>query len=208
MGQYYSEINLPPFPEELLPLSSLEDNVVPDIGYGRTYNVNGTSLIPAKYQFSIIYNSQTGQTADPKAFEWLRTISATPFKHMTMVQTAWDGNAHIVHSDLIRRYALNYWWDIGGDNVITSWYREKGKPLHRTKTVRDWQTDTGPVDYENLELLESVCFKPKTWYLMSTSVLHDVQNITGRRQGITVGFVDSSIVVNANPLFVLPDATR
>lgn len=208
MGKFYTEINMPQFPEELLPLTSLETTVVPNIGYGRTYTVNGKTLTPATYTFDILYNSQLGRIGDQRVFDWLRTISATPFKHMTIMQTTTGGNSHIVHSDLIRRYALNYWWDTGGDNVITSWYQEKGKPLHRTKTKRDWQSDTEIVNYEDLELLESVCFKPKTWYLMSTSVLHDVQNITGKRQGITIGFVDEDVLINANPGFTIPEALR
>lgn len=208
MGKYYTEINMPPFPDELLPLASLQTTVVPDIGYGRKYIVNNKELTPATYTFDILYNSQTGTIGDHRVFNWLRTISSTPFKHMTMMQTTHDGNAHIVHSDLVRKYALNYWWDTGGDNVITSWYQEKGKPLHRTKTTPDWQADTKEVKYEDLELLESVCFKPRTWYLMSTSVLHDVQNITGKRQGITIGFVDDDVVINANPGFVIPEALR
>jgi hypothetical protein len=91
-----------------------------------------------------------------------------------------------VHSDIGREFALNYIIDTGGD-AVTSWYQENGKPMIRTKIQGGQQSDSGFVDYNNLEILESAVLEKNKWYLISTNVLHDVDNIVGSRKSISIG---------------------
>jgi hypothetical protein len=95
-------------------------------------------------------------------------------------------STHIVHSDIGREFALNYIIDTGGD-AVTSWYRENSKPITRTKIQGGQQSDSGFVDYNNLEILESAVLEKNKWYLISTNVLHDVDNIVGSRKSISIG---------------------
>jgi hypothetical protein len=103
-------------------------------------------------------------------------------------------STHIVHSDIGREFALNYIIDTGGD-AVTSWYQEKDKPLIRKKIQSGQQSDTGFVDYNNLELLESAVLERNKWYLISTSVLHDVDNIVGARKSISIGIPRTNTVL-------------
>ena len=96
--------------------------------------------------------------------------------------------AHVVHSDIRRIAGLNYHWTTGGDAVVNRWYQEKGKPLYRKKVSPGVQTDSGRVKYDDLTVLAEVITKPHRWYLINTTSLHDVQNIQGLRQGVSVPF--------------------
>ena len=93
-----------------------------------------------------------------------------------------------VHSDIRRIAGLNYHWTIGGDAVVNRWYQEKGKPLYRKKVSPGVQTDSGRVKYDDLTVLAEVITKPHCWYLINTASLHDVQNIRGLRQGVSVPY--------------------
>jgi hypothetical protein len=97
-----------------------------------------------------------------------------------------SGAEHIVHNDIRKVAHLSYWTKSGGDNVVTSWYWEKGKPLMRTKSTGGKQSDDGVIGYDKLQLLESVVFEEHCWYLFSANVLHDARNITGVREGFEI----------------------
>ena len=59
-------------------------------------------------------------------------------------------------------------------------------PIRRSKTRINTQSDTGYVGYENLELLETVKFKKNKWYLISTDILHDVDEVVGVRSSLSI----------------------
>jgi hypothetical protein len=54
------------------------------------------------------------------------------------------------------------------------------------------QSDSGFVDYNNLELLESAVLEKNKWYLIATNVLHDVDNIIGTRKSISIGIYETN----------------
>ena len=186
--KYYRQVDLPPIPDELLRFRSSIDPSqtinVNDIGYGYDHKKGNRSLISCRYVLAGIKDYKP-------LMDWLN--QNIPCLHPSLIvlaqtQTS-EGNmpsTHIVHSDMGREFALNYMIDTGGD-AITSWYQENGKQLHRTKIQRGQQSDSGFVDYNNLELLESVVLEKNKWYLISTNVLHDVDNIIGARKSISIG---------------------
>ena len=90
-------------------------------------------------------------------------------------------STHLVHTDSWpRRWVLNYIPDLGGDNVITNFYREKDHPISRGILVR-------PKRLDNLELLQSVKVQANRWCILNTSVLHEIINLTGPRVYVTIG---------------------
>ena len=195
----YGEVNLPPIPQELL---VFHEPLIPfrplrDIGYGLTH-IKGDRVIKAcGYKIDI--------TKDPELLKWLGNncaiIIGSPQEVKMQSQLGYnEPSTHVVHSDNLRTFALNYIVDIGGDDVITSWYWEKNMPLRRGKLSGTYgapqpqQADTGKVEYTNLEILDSVKFEKNKWYLMAVDILHEVDNITGTRSSITFGSSDTTML--------------
>lgn len=178
---YYRELNLPSIPKELLCEPFIRENGTDDIGYQQEHFIQGNRILPCSYWFSTIKNREL--------LSWLwKNVPVTKSLNKLMFQeTCHDvGGYHIVHSDILRTYAINYMIDLGGDDVWISWYREKGHPLKRSKKSGSGQSDNKFVSYENLELLESAKFEKEKWYIIATDILHDVGMIQGCRKSITI----------------------
>jgi hypothetical protein len=110
-------------------------------------------------------------------------------KQTSGVREPGQAHAHIAHTDRVRRVAINYIIDTGGENVRTSWYRERGQSLHRDyKGAGEMVAGRKQINYSDLELVESVVFEPMSWYMIQTDVIHDVQNITANRVSLTGNF--------------------
>ena len=182
---FYKKLNFPEIPAEiLLNLKNKLYNtvVVPDIGYGITHIKNNKSLVSCKYIYSHIACED---------FElWLKHNIPDVSIDSALMQSQHSINnlpsTHIVHTDIERRSSLNYIIDTGGEDVTTSWYKEKNKNLHRESKSINQQSDSGFVNYDNLELLESVNFQKNNWYVIDTRILHDVDNITNIRRSISI----------------------
>lgn len=182
---FYKEVNLPKVPERLLNFVFTPEKSG-DIGYNIKHVKDNVQLKPCLYKYgSVNYEPLTS---------WLREIIPGITENDIKFQSSSNGT-HIVHSDIIRKYALNYILDVGGEDIATSWYKEINKPLVRSKTKAGIQADTGSVDYSNLETLESVVFKPNIWYLLRTDILHDVSHISGVRKSITISFSDTNLYI-------------
>lgn len=186
----YKEVNLPTIPAELLVFNKEPDKFVKDIGYGLEHFKDGRKLNACAYINTAI--------RDNPLRTWIENnIPGVNNDSKVLLQRskAFDAEStHIVHLDIGRVFALNYFLDLGGDNVLTSWYQEKNMPVHRVKTERGKQADTGQVKYDDLTVLATTKFELHKWYLLSTDMLHDVDHITGNRASITVSFNDRSIL--------------
>jgi len=186
--KYYRQVDLPPIPTELLRFRSSIDPsqiiAVDDIGYGHNHKKGDRSLVSCGYSWANIKNYKP-------LMNWLNQnipnldLSSTVIGAQMQTSKENVPSTHIVHSDIRREFALNYIIDTGGD-AITSWYRENGKPMSRTKIQGGRQSDSGFVDYNNLELLKSAVLEKNKWYLIATNVLHDVDNIVGSRKSISI----------------------
>jgi hypothetical protein len=177
---YYKELDLPAIPEDLLEFNFLPMVGPTDVGYGNSHVKNNKLLSPCRYKVST--------SVDGRLIKWIKenVKGIKSFEIFLQVINHDTGGVHIVHSDINRTYALNYMIDTGGDNAWTSWYREKDMPIRRSKTKINTQSDNGYVGYENLELLETVKFEKKKWYLISTNVLHDVDEVVGIRSSVSI----------------------
>jgi len=83
----------------------------------------------------------------------------------------WFG-AHGRHVDIGRNYALNYYFDLGGDNTKIQWWTD------------DKET-----------LLAEVTIEPFQWYLLKVDTIHAVRNIKRDRLRIFIsaGYVGTDI---------------
>lgn len=189
---FYRELDFPAIPKELLEILQegaplIPKKTVPDIGYGGRFYKNDRELTACRYTYGVIYNRDFDR--------WL--AANLPIEPMSKVYQQQHANAgrpstHIVHADILRSYALNYYVDLGGEGVITSWYRERGKPLIRSKTRGGQQADTGAVDYGDLDILDQMEFQAGRWYLLAVSILHDVDHISTTRNSVSIALASAA----------------
>lgn len=78
---------------------------------------------------------------------------------------------------------LYYLLETGGDNVITSFYKEQGQPLER---YGDPANMCSCLDYSKLDLLSQTVFPKHQWVLLNTDILHGVENIEGDRINLAI----------------------
>ena len=185
---FYKKLNFPPISEHItnsLESSLIDNTVVGDIGYGENHIKNNKQLVACGYSMGNIVNSELTSWLE----ENIPDISSR-FNILYQTQFSLDNtpSTHIVHTDRLRLTALNYIIDTGGSDVVTSWYKEEGKNLHRLQKTPGSQSDSGAVDYKNLQLLESVILEKNNWYIIDTRILHDVDNITATRKSISISF--------------------
>jgi hypothetical protein len=185
---FYKKLNFPPIPDYIVNSleSSLIDNIiVDDIGYEKKHIKNNKQLTACGYSMGNIVNEELTSWLE----ENIPDISSR-FNILYQTQFSLDNtpSTHIVHTDRLRLTALNYIIDTGGSDVVTSWYKEEGKNLHRLQKTPGSQSDSGAVDYKNLQLLESVILEKNNWYIIDTRILHDVDNITATRKSISISF--------------------
>jgi hypothetical protein len=186
---YYKILDLPKIPEELLIFPNEPYKIVNDIGYGLTHIKNGRTLKGCQY---MNYNIE-----HKPLLEWIDNNipgSNLGIKRKQITKAIYEIGTHIVHSDIKRIFALNYLLELGGDNVLTTWYQEKNKPLHRLKNKGGQQADDGIVKYNDLEILTSIKFEKHKWCLIATDMLHDVDNITNERSSISISFENDKIL--------------
>jgi len=132
-------------------------------------------------------------TITPALTEWLKhNISDQLDKVGVQMSSPYNGSGvHLPHTDSHpRRWVLNYIVELGGDNVLTSFYKEKGHPLVREHLTR-------PESYDDLELVEQFKAEPGRWWVLNAQIIHDAINITGNRISITCA------ISADNPLSVL-----
>ena len=176
--------SIPPIPSELLIFDSAVDIELSDTGYGKRFVKDGRLLKNAGYSNSI--------PLQPELIKWIREhvpgVSQSDITYQVSEHPVCG--THIVHSDINRKYALNYIFETGGHDAYTNWFQEKDKPLHRNKESGNRQSDSGIVNYKNLELLASVRIPINTWVLIATDILHDVDVVIGQRKSITISIKD------------------
>lgn len=188
---FYRKLNLKPIPKSLLDILVIEPhNYVEDIGMGHAYlDAQGQSLLASSYRVD-----RCPYEKNPEFMEWLGlqlpgNVRSNWLQQTSAARTPGQPHAHLAHTDRVRRVAINYIIDTGGDNVITSWYRERGQSLHRPyKAAGEVIAGRNHIEYSDLELLESVQFEANSWYMIQTDVIHDVQNITSNRVSLTGNF--------------------
>ena len=191
----YGEVDLPPIPNDLLIGTDQlpVEKYVTDIGYGKIFKKGNRTLTSCAYAKWTVTHQPLSDWVKKTVPAWPESEPLTIQKNMpngTDTDTTFP-----VHHDVRRMFALNYVISTGGDNVITSWYQDNTQSLVRSLNKPPGvQSDSGPVDYEDCQLLSSVCCKPGCWYLISTIVLHDVDHVDSERSAVTIPYFTEHIV--------------
>jgi len=104
-----------------------------------------------------------------------------------------SGNAS-PHCDR-RKWALNYIFDLGGNEVDTVFWIEDSFPLVRE--MGTYRSGTKNSD-KKLNEVWRTRLVPNRWHLLNPSVIHSVENVVGIRRAVSISiFVD-------NPFNLLP----
>ena len=191
----YGEVDLPQIPSNLLVNADNfpQEKYVIDIGYGKIFEKHNQLKKNCAYaKWTIDYKP---------LIDWVKnTVPPWPeVEALTIQKNIANGTdkdtIFPAHHDVRRMFALNYVITTGGDSVITSWFKDVNQPLLRSlKKQIGMQTDTGAVEYKDLEFLASVHCDPGKWYLIRTNVLHDVDHVDGIRSAVTIPYFDENIV--------------
>ena len=81
------------------------------------------------------------------------------------------------HVDRRRALAINYYIELGGDNVVTSFYDFSG-------TV--YPDASANFQYSDFEKIGHCVFEKNHWYAYNVSQCHSVENITGTRYFLSI----------------------
>lgn len=95
------------------------------------------------------------------------------------------------HVDQTRALAINYYLDLGGNHVVTSFYdRHEKVSVERAYNFR----------YKDITKVGEFCFEKNKWYAFNTDQCHSVEGIETQRVMFTIIRTDDTDVYNANDL--------
>ena len=88
------------------------------------------------------------------------------------------------HTDRVRTLSINYYIDLGGDNVSTIFY-DKQDPT-------DDQVGGHVLPYNEVKAQSKYIFDTDTWYLLNSRKFHSVENIKTSRIVFGISFLNTS----------------
>lgn len=129
---------------------------------------------------------QKGYTMGEEWDEWVRKNITKNFFE-TGVRCSYGPPMHGAHSDAPPKWKLYYLIDRGGEDAVTSFYKEKGQPIERPISTPGQLFHVN--DYRNLEMIDSVKLPLNQWVLLNVTILHGVENLgTDMRIHLAVAF--------------------
>lgn len=111
--------------------------------------------------------------------DWLRTNITQVWNESGVRVSDADTDLHAAHTDYNAHIKLYWLIERGGDNAVTRLYQEKGQSI-----VREPRTTISNMD--DVDVIDSVQFQIGRWYLLNTTVLHGVEQLSGKRVSIQV----------------------
>jgi hypothetical protein len=180
---FHKELSAPALPNHF---QNFIRNLAPEYisDKSRRTTFRGDKIVPnAHYSYKMITAKDF-----PEFFSWVEKNvirQKGPAWDLAMQRTFGEKN-HTPHTDFKRHWGLNYLVDSGGKQVKTSWYKEKGKPLYR---------DSGLCvrRMEDLETVHSTVLEEGRWHMLSTNILHGVENIESSRTSLTISIWDKKL---------------
>lgn len=154
----------------------------------RSDSINSFADLDAKKKFSERKLLVAGQEKPTRIYygyklgaeweQWVRENITTKFWQAAGRVSYPVSDMHGAHVDKVMtdppsiKWKINYFTDLGGQDVVTTFYREHGQPIERTA-----QMPQAIDDYSRLEVLEQVIFPANTWVVLNTSIMHGVENL-------------------------------
>lgn len=135
--------------------------------------------------------------------EWAKKtfplLSEFPYKYggvedpigdwMVHLQTTWPKSTEKTgwqtpHVDMGRAGELIYFIDLGGENIVTSWYHDPNSSLYKHETMKNIR------DIRGWKEITNTILKPKTWYYFRTDIVHGAKFLTDKRIALVITFTN------------------
>jgi hypothetical protein len=87
------------------------------------------------------------------------------------------------HSDRERVFCMNYYYEEGGENVTTVFYKQMCDNTPGLGTGKRWQ-------YTECEVHEPIHFEMNKWYGLAVRRAHSIENVENRRIMFSLSFYD------------------
>ncbi len=116
--------------------------------------------------------------------QWVRENIVEDFVNATVRRSEGKSPLHGAHIDNSRRWAIWYMIERGGEDSRTRFYKLPGHPT-------EWPLEHRV--FNNMdELVEFDCVKwpMRQWFVINTSVIHAITNVTDKRTSIQIGVMD------------------
>ena len=156
---------------------------------------------PLLYKNGVIWHNAVNHCTylDEECLTWSRENVTKHTKDIRLAATTPGLASTGAHIDRIRNYVLIYLLETGGDDHQTVFYQEKGiSELIRPKEYH-WHAD----NYDDLSIVSVIRLEVNKWNLMTTKVLHSVENIAQGRRSIQISldnFLDDAVITNITNL--------
>lgn len=117
--------------------------------------------------------------------QWVRENICPEFVNATVRRSVGKSATHGAHIDNSRKYAIWYMLERGGEDSRTRFYHEKGGPV-------EWPWNEKRVfnNMDELIELEAVKWPMRQWFVINTSVVHAITDVTGDRTSIQIGVTE------------------
>jgi hypothetical protein len=177
MPKFCKTLDLPNIPAELIPdLENLKLKKTKSEAQAKS--IDNWTMTQGSQVVSNL-SSYVRFDAPAELVDWARQNISDEFHNIGI--SYWTGGATgLPHTDLSRDVALFYLFTTGGDAVETKFWRYNGQ-IH-------FEGHIHPESYEELELLESVVLNSNTWNILDAKVVHSVENLSGDRIALQLGF--------------------
>lgn len=116
--------------------------------------------------------------------QWVRENIVGEFVNATVRRSVGKSSLHGAHIDNSRRWAIWYMIERGGEESRTRFYKLPGNPTEWPLEHRVFN------DMDKLVEFDCVKWPMRQWFVINTSVIHAITDVTADRTSIQIGVMD------------------
>jgi len=162
------------------PYVDTDDGRITNVAYFLHHKLHPNELEPmiewSKNTFPLLSEFKYNGDKDSVGDDWMIHLQTTWPK--STEKNGWQ----TPHVDKGRAGELIYFIDLGGENIITSWYHDPNSSLYKHETMKNIR------DIRGYKEITSTILKPKTWYYFRTDIIHGANFLTGKRIALVITF--------------------
>jgi hypothetical protein len=116
--------------------------------------------------------------------QWVRKNIVSDFVNATVRRSEGKSPLHGAHIDNSRRWAIWYMLERGGEDSRTRFYKLPGHPTEWPLEHRVFN------NMDELVEFDSVKWPVNQWFVINTSIIHAITDVTGARTSLQIGVMD------------------